>query len=391
MALAAGVLLAACWATGSGSQATVVAGGDRREPDREREPRREAQVDRALHLARLRDLAAAGPQARVRGRAGRAHHGASAAAASARSSTSAARCSRAASRGCCRSRSRPTTRARAGSTSTSPTSPATSASSSTSARARPAPTPGSARLVLRMADSEGNHNGGLLLFGPDKHLYIGTGDGGGAGDQHGARGNAQNLRSLLGKLLRIDPAASGGQPYTRPRRQPVPRTAAARGREIYSYGLRNPWRFSFDRRTGDLAIGDVGQDAVEEIDFVRRGKGEGANFGWRAVRGPLPLRPGRERARPRAARDHAHPRRRLVLDHRRRRGARPRAHRAARALPVRRHLQAADLLGEAQRRQRHLRAHDVAARRQHLLVRRGRPRARLRRLARGPVYRLVPR
>ena len=143
---------------------------------------------------------------------------------------------------------------------------------------------GSARLVLRMADSEGNHNGGLLLFGPDKHLYIGTGDGGGAGDQHGARGNAQNLTSLLGKLLRIDPAASGGRPYTVPADNPFRGRGGARG-EIYSYGLRNPWRFSFDRRTGDLAIGDVGQDAVEEIDFVRRGKGAGANFGWRPFEG----------------------------------------------------------------------------------------------------------
>jgi len=150
---------------------------------------------------------------------------------------------------------------------------------------------GSARLVLRMADSEGNHNGGLLLFGPDKHLYIGTGDGGGAGDQHGARGNAQNLTSLLGKLLRIDPAASGGRPYSVPADNPFRGRNGARG-EIYSYGLRNPWRFSFDRRTGDLSIGDVGQNAVEEIDFVRRGKGSGANFGWRPFEGRSRYRPG---------------------------------------------------------------------------------------------------
>ncbi len=124
---------------------------------------------------------------------------------------------------------------------------------------------GSARLVLQMADSESNHNGGLLVFGPDDRLYIGTGDGGGAGDQHGARGNAQNLSSLLGKILRIDPARPGARP------------------EIYSYGLRNPWRFSFDRETDDLIIGDVGQNESEEIDFVR--DGEGVNFGWRVWEG----------------------------------------------------------------------------------------------------------
>jgi len=150
---------------------------------------------------------------------------------------------------------------------------------------------GSARLVLRMADDESNHNGGLLLFGPDRHLYIGTGDGGGGGDQHGARGNAQNLGSLLGKLLRIDPVAAGGRPYTVPSDNPFVGRDGARG-EIYSYGLRNPWRFSFDRRTGDLSIGDVGQNDVEEIDFVRRGKGRGANFGWRPFEGRSRFAPG---------------------------------------------------------------------------------------------------
>jgi glucose/arabinose dehydrogenase len=144
--------------------------------------------------------------------------------------------------------------------------------------------PGSARLVLRMDDSEANHNGGLLLFGPDRLLYIGTGDGGGAYDQHGPRGNAQSLGSLLGKILRIDPRPSGGRPYRIPRSNPFVRRAGARG-EVYSYGLRNPWRFSFDRRTQDLSIGDVGQDTIEEIDFVRRGRGRGANFGWRPFEG----------------------------------------------------------------------------------------------------------
>jgi hypothetical protein len=135
-----------------------------------------------------------------------------------------------------------------------------------------------------MADPDPNHNGGLLEFGPDGLLYIGTGDGGGAGDQHGARGNGQSLGSLLGKLLRIDPRAAGGRAYRIPASNPFVGRAGARP-EIYSYGLRNPWRFSFDRRTGDLAIGDVGQDAVEEIDFVPKGRGRGANFGWRPFEG----------------------------------------------------------------------------------------------------------
>jgi glucose/arabinose dehydrogenase len=144
--------------------------------------------------------------------------------------------------------------------------------------------PGSARLVLAQAQPEPNHNGGLLLFGPDKLLYIGFGDGGGAGDQHGAHGNAQNLGTLLGKILRIDPRRSGSRPYTIPASNPFAGRAGARG-EIYSYGLRNPWRFSFDRRTGDMAIGDVGQNEIEEIDFERRGHARGKNFGWRVYEG----------------------------------------------------------------------------------------------------------
>jgi glucose/arabinose dehydrogenase len=154
--------------------------------------------------------------------------------------------------------------------------------------------PGSARRLLKVADPEPNHNGGLLLFGPDDRLYIGIGDGGGAGDQHGARGNGQSLGTLLGKILRIDPKAGGGRPYTIPADNPFVKRAGAKG-EIYSYGLRNPWRFSFDRKTGDLSIGDVGQNEVEEIDFVRRGKGRGANFGWRPFEGNDRFAPG-ERA-----------------------------------------------------------------------------------------------
>ncbi|HKE77814.1 MAG TPA: PQQ-dependent sugar dehydrogenase, partial [Solirubrobacteraceae bacterium] len=144
--------------------------------------------------------------------------------------------------------------------------------------------PGSARLVLRMQDPEPNHNGGLMIFGSDRLMYVGTGDGGGGNDQHGARGNAQSLDSLLGKILRIDPRRSGNRPYTVPASNPFVGRSGARP-EIYSYGLRNPWRFSFDRTTGDLSIGDVGQDQVEEINFVRKGRGRGANFGWRPWEG----------------------------------------------------------------------------------------------------------
>ncbi len=151
--------------------------------------------------------------------------------------------------------------------------------------------PATARTVLVQPHPVANHNGGLLLFGPDDLLYIGVGDGGGGGDQHGRRGNGQSLNTLLGKILRIDPRAKGGRPYSVPASNPFVRRQGARG-EIYAYGLRNPWRFSFDRRTGDLSIGDVGQEEVEEIDFVRRGRGSGANFGWRVFEGNKRYAPG---------------------------------------------------------------------------------------------------
>jgi len=144
--------------------------------------------------------------------------------------------------------------------------------------------PGSARQLIFQDQPESNHNGGQLAFGPDGLLYVGLGDGGGGDDQHGPIGNAQNLGTLLGKILRIDPRPGGGRPYRIPRGNPF---AGRRGAKpaIYAWGLRNPWRFSFDRKTGDLTIGDVGQDHVEEIDFRRRGTGRGANFGWRAWEG----------------------------------------------------------------------------------------------------------
>ena len=131
-------------------------------------------------------------------------------------------------------------------------------------------------------------------------LYIGTGDGGGVGDPHGARGNAQNLGSLLGKILRIDPRAGRGRAYSIPVGNPFRARRGARD-EIYAYGLRNPWRFSFDRKTGDLAIGDVGQRRWEEINFSSRGRARGANFGWRPFEGRARFAPGE------AAPDHIEP------------------------------------------------------------------------------------
>jgi glucose/arabinose dehydrogenase len=121
-------------------------------------------------------------------------------------------------------------------------------------------------------------------------MYIGLGDGGGGGDQHGARGNAQDLGTLLGKILRIDPRASGGRRYRVPSSNPFVQRSGARG-EIFAYGMRNPWRFSFDPRTGDLVVADVGQNAVEEITIVRR---KGANLGWRPFEGRQRYTPGED-------------------------------------------------------------------------------------------------
>jgi glucose/arabinose dehydrogenase len=138
--------------------------------------------------------------------------------------------------------------------------------------------PGSARTVLTIDQPFSNHNGGLALFGPDGMLWIGTGDGGSGGDP---RGNGQNLGVLLGKLLRID--VDGAQPYSVPDDNPFVGTAGARP-EVWAYGLRNPWRFSFDRETGDLYIADVGQNRIEEVNAVR-GAGAGRNYGWNVMEG----------------------------------------------------------------------------------------------------------
>jgi glucose/arabinose dehydrogenase len=148
---------------------------------------------------------------------------------------------------------------------------------------------GTLRVVLTVPHpGQSNHNGGQLQFGPDGFLYAGTGDGGGAGDRPD---NAQSLNSLLGKLLRIDPRAQGGAPYSTPPGNPF---AGGGGRnEIYSYGLRNPFRFSFDLVTDPaqprIAIADVGQDRFEELDYLSVAAAAGANFGWNDFEGFAPF------------------------------------------------------------------------------------------------------
>ena len=169
----------------------------------------------------------------------------------------------------------------------------------------------SEQVVLTVVQPEANHNGGQLQFGPDGYLYIGMGDGGGGGDAHGTRGNAQDPAALLGKLLRIDVAppvpsspafASTGSnfyslpmivktdspfDYSIPATNPFTQTAGYRG-EIWALGVRNPWRFSFDRQTGDLYVGEVGQDAWEEVDFQPASSIGGENYGWRCYEGNHP-------------------------------------------------------------------------------------------------------
>ncbi|MBK8845419.1 MAG: PQQ-dependent sugar dehydrogenase [Bacteroidetes bacterium] len=133
------------------------------------------------------------------------------------------------------------------------------------------------RIILEIEQPESNHNGGTLVFGKDGLLYIASGDGGGGGDQHGALGNGQNLQTLLGKILRIN--IDGKAPYAIPTDNPFINQNARK--EIYAYGLRNPWRISFDRVTGKLFAGDVGQNKFEEIDIIEKGK----NYGWRIMEG----------------------------------------------------------------------------------------------------------
>jgi glucose/arabinose dehydrogenase len=147
--------------------------------------------------------------------------------------------------------------------------------------------PSSAHTLLTIEHQKNeNHNGGQLAFGPEGDLYIGVGDGGSEDDPED---NGQNTGTLLGKILRISPTASGS--YTIPAGNPFVGQAGKRP-EIWAYGLRNPWRFSFDRATGNMLIGDVGQDKQEEIDFVRAGTGAGANYGWSVWEGDRRNKPG---------------------------------------------------------------------------------------------------
>jgi glucose/arabinose dehydrogenase len=155
--------------------------------------------------------------------------------------------------------------------------------------------PASERRLIVMDDPFRNHNGGMLAFGPDGMLYVGSGDGGSAGDPHD---NGQRLDTLLGKILRVD--ADGKAPAD----NPFAGRAGARP-EIWAWGLRNPWRFSFDRKTGALWAGDVGQNAWEEIDVIVKG----GNYGWRLFEGDAAYenpqrRPAKDFVAPVATYDH---------------------------------------------------------------------------------------
>ncbi len=145
--------------------------------------------------------------------------------------------------------------------------------------------------LLRVPQPATNHNGGSMAFGPDGFLYVGFGDGGGSGDP---LGTGQNPDDLLGSLIRIDPAPVGDAPYAVPVNNPYVNGGGAP--EVWLIGVRNPWRLSFDQQTGDLWIGDVGQNEYEEIDLLTdaSGRGPGANLGWNRMEGVTPFEGGSE-------------------------------------------------------------------------------------------------
>lgn len=136
----------------------------------------------------------------------------------------------------------------------------------------------SGRIILTVEEPQSNHNGGCIQFGPDGYLYISLGDGGGQGDKHGEFGNGQKMDTWLGKILRIDVNTNEG--YTVPKDNPFVGRAGV-SPEIWAYGFRNPYRFSFDKSSKQLFAGDVGQDTWEEVDIVNKG----ANYGWRLTEG----------------------------------------------------------------------------------------------------------
>jgi glucose/arabinose dehydrogenase len=145
--------------------------------------------------------------------------------------------------------------------------------------------PSSEVVLLQIPEPYANHNGGQIRFGPDGYLYAGVGDGGSGGDP---QGNGQNPETLLGSILRLD--VDSGDPYGIPPDNPF--VEGGGQPEVWAYGLRNPWRFSFDARGGDLYIGDVGQNQWEEIDFLPAGAPGGANFGWNLREGTHPFEGG---------------------------------------------------------------------------------------------------
>jgi glucose/arabinose dehydrogenase len=142
--------------------------------------------------------------------------------------------------------------------------------------------PNSALTLLSITDPFSNHNGGNMAFGPDGYLYIGTGDGGSGNDP---QNNSQNINSKLGKMLRIDPNVAGNSPAYFPVAGNPYAGATPGDDDIVAIGLRNPWRWCFDRETGDMVIADVGQNAWEEVNWIPAGTLAGRNFGWRCTEG----------------------------------------------------------------------------------------------------------